>query len=110
MPRYFFHLASAGDCVLDAQGIEKADLAVAHEHAIRIAYGIMRTLADPRDGEGWMITITNNEAGGDPELIVPFLTRYSGPVTIASDLRKPPPAPCVKEPDGTAEPGRFRRR
>jgi len=68
--RYFFNIA--GDTPIDdPEGMELADLAVAHQHAIAIAHGLMRrTRIFRHDHTRWQVQITD-ETGAEL-LVVPF--------------------------------------
>jgi hypothetical protein len=68
MSRFFFHLASKENNILDANGRELGDLATAHRHAV-LLINKMIALGDV-DWQGWSINVT--DADGRSVLSVLF--------------------------------------
>jgi ribosomal protein L13 len=57
MSRFFFHLASKDDRIVDTKGRELGDLAAAHRHAMLLIHKMV--LLDDVDWRGWSINVTN---------------------------------------------------
>jgi len=57
MNRFFFHIASKDDSILDTKGREFSDLATAHRHAMLLIHKIL--LLDDLDWQGWSINVTD---------------------------------------------------
>ena len=57
MNRFFFHLASKDNKILDTNGREFGDLATAHRHAMRLIQKM--ALLDDLDWRGWSINVTD---------------------------------------------------
>jgi hypothetical protein len=57
MNRYFFHVASKGDYILDTNGREFSDLASAHRHAMVLIRKMVSL--DDMDWRGWSINVTD---------------------------------------------------
>ncbi len=57
MNRFFFHIASKDDGILDTKGREFSDLATAHRHAMLLIHKMV--LLDDMDWQGWSINVTD---------------------------------------------------
>ena len=57
MNRFFFHIASKDDSILDTKGREFSDLATAHRHAMLLIHKMV--LLDDMDWQGWSINVTD---------------------------------------------------
>jgi Domain of unknown function (DUF6894) len=71
--RYFFHMASKAQQLLDDKGREIDSLSAAHEYAISLIYKAGACLV-PEDLDGWRINVTN--IAGRVELVVLFPRNY----------------------------------
>ena len=69
MARYYFHVASKEDWVVDTDGRELPDLASAHRHAVKLIQQMLLYLPDEHMN-GWRLEICN--ALGVPEMSVLF--------------------------------------
>ena len=55
--RFFFHLSSRDDKILDNRGRELSDLAAAHRHAMLLIHKMV--LLDDVDWRGWSISVSD---------------------------------------------------
>ena len=73
MQRYFFHMASKAQQLLDDKGREMDLLSAAYQYAISLIYKAGACLV-PEDLEGWRINVTN--ITGRVELVDLFPRNY----------------------------------
>jgi hypothetical protein len=81
MSRFFFHLASKKNNILDTNGREFSDLATAHRHAVQLINKMI--LLGDVDWQGWSINVT--DANGRSVLSVLFAVTLS-PIFIQRKL------------------------
>jgi hypothetical protein len=59
MPRFYFHISMMNEVFPDQEGVELADLATAHDCALRIMHRTMLSDPEEQDWRGWMIKIAD---------------------------------------------------
>jgi Domain of unknown function (DUF6894) len=59
MSRFYFHISTIEDVFPDEEGVELADLAAAHDCAMKIMYRTMLSDPEEQDWRGWMIKIAD---------------------------------------------------
>lgn len=69
MPRFYFHLAGAGETFPDEEGCELSSLSAAHGHAMRLALKVLAMAPEDRDWRGWRVEV---ERDTEPVLTVLF--------------------------------------
>jgi hypothetical protein len=59
LPRFYFHVSAIDDMFPDEEGMELADLAAAHDCAMRLMHRTMLFDPEQQDWRGWMIKIAD---------------------------------------------------
>jgi Domain of unknown function (DUF6894) len=59
LPRFYFHVSTIDDVFPDQEGVELADLAAAHDCALRIMHRTMLSDPEEQNWRGWMIKIAD---------------------------------------------------
>jgi len=59
LPRFYFHVSTMDDVFPDEEGVELADLAAAHDCALRIMHRTMLSDPEEQNWRGWMIKIAD---------------------------------------------------
>jgi hypothetical protein len=74
MNRFFFHLTSKDNNIVDAKGYELNDLAAAHRHAMLLIHKIV--LSNDMDWRGWSINVSDASNRSVLSVLFPRLSYF----------------------------------
>ena len=86
MPRFYFHVSTIDDVFPDEEGVELADLAAAHDCALRIMHRTMLSDPEEQNWRGWMIKIA--DAKNPVSILNDNPAHVDGPITKIIDDNK----------------------